>query len=498
MVMDFFAMFYSVIMRKKTIMVPEKLNLELTVQNNPTDFKFDFEYAYSLLHQILIGTCFKISKVKDWKNFKESKPIRLYMLRRSSALLQRNRHDYNKYLDFLYLNNIIWRSPYSENVCRGYQLAPAYFSEKVRFIEIYDRKVISILAPKDNDDKKDHHPLNKWFDSKLKIESQEALMTLNSIFEETLNWKKYLSSCLNVMGIENGDYYFSRRSYTDDRFHSTFSGIPKTLRPFLSYDGKRLGEVDISSSVPFFLYYHLLTFLEGNKRVNQQYFDKFFQNDKFYKNALRRTKLKVKLDEGEVLQFGRVLLEGNFYKQFMNVVTEDYYERNGWKILNRRYNKSEEDKISILKKCLLSSINAKKNQYQDTQEIFRELYPTIYKFLTTLKDRNYLNSKNRKKLLAIFNGNEKRLKKKFQKHKKAAHLFLQTESFFMLDVVARTLNKKHSKVPFFTLHDCIVTTEENLEFLESFMKETFTVTIGFAPNFKSKKFSPQQDLQDVC
>jgi hypothetical protein len=109
-----------------------------------------------------------------------------------------------------------------------------------------------------------------------------------------------------------------------------------------------------------------------------------------------------------------------------------------------------------------------------------------------------LNSKNRKKLLAIFNGNEKRLKKKFQKHKKAAHLFLQTESFFMLDVVARTLNKKHSKVPFFTLHDCIVTTEENLEFLESFMKETFTVTIGFAPNFKSKKFSPQQDLQDVC
>jgi hypothetical protein len=45
-------------------------------------------------------------------------------------------------------------------------------------------------------------------------------------------------------------------------------------------------------------------------------------------------------------------------------------------------------------------------------------------------------------------------------------------------VVARTLNKTQSTV--FTLHDCIVTTEENLEFLESFMKETFTVTIGFA------------------
>jgi hypothetical protein len=46
------------------------------------------------------------------------------------------------------------RTNFSENVCRGFQLDPAYFSEKVRFIEISDRKVISILAPKDNDDKK--------------------------------------------------------------------------------------------------------------------------------------------------------------------------------------------------------------------------------------------------------------------------------------------------------------------------------------------------------
>jgi hypothetical protein len=36
-----------------------------------------------------------------------------------------------------------------------------------------------------------------------------------------------------------------------------------------------------------------------------------------------------------------------------------------------------------------------------------------------------------------------------------------------------------------------VTTEENLEFLESFMKETFTVTMGFA-QFQIKKFSPSR------
>jgi hypothetical protein len=36
-----------------------------------------------------------------------------------------------------------------------------------------------------------------------------------------------------------------------------------------------------------------------------------------------------------------------------------------------------------------------------------------------------------------------------------------------------------------------VTTEENLEFLESFMKETFTVTIGFA-QISNQKFSPHR------
>jgi hypothetical protein len=69
MVMDFCLVLFN--NYEKTIMVPEKLNLELIVQNNPTDFKFDFDYAYSLIHQILKDTSYKISKVKDWEDFKQ-------------------------------------------------------------------------------------------------------------------------------------------------------------------------------------------------------------------------------------------------------------------------------------------------------------------------------------------------------------------------------------------------------------------------------------------
>jgi hypothetical protein len=59
----------------------------------------------------------------------------------------------------------------------------------------------------------------------------------------------------------------------------------------------------------------------------------------------------------------------------------------------------------------------------------------------------------------------------------------------MLDVVAGHLTRS-TQSTVFTLHDCIVTTEENLEFLESFMKETFTVTIGFAQISNLKVQSP--------
>ena len=59
----------------------------------------------------------------------------------------------------------------------------------------------------------------------------------------------------------------------------------------------------------------------------------------------------------------------------------------------------------------------------------------------------------------------------------------------MLDIVARKLNNDlKGKVPVFTLHDCIITTEENLEFVESFMKNTLTEALGFTPKMKSKVF----------
>jgi hypothetical protein len=63
------------------------------------------------------------------------------MLKKLKDITTKGRHII--LLDFLHKNNIIWRTNFSERFVEDFQLVS---SEKVRFIEISDRKVISILA----------------------------------------------------------------------------------------------------------------------------------------------------------------------------------------------------------------------------------------------------------------------------------------------------------------------------------------------------------------
>lgn len=482
-----FAVPKNKIMFKKLIIVPEKLNLEQFLIENPAEFDFNIDYGYAILHQILIETSYKIDEVKDWKNFKTYKRVFDYALRRSSSFMQLKFKPYDKHLNYFYAKNILWRQPYSEGVCRKYQLAPKYFAEKVRFVEITDRKIINIFFI-EKEDNMSYYPLNKWLDSKLQIDTKSALESLNSTFEGDVDWGYYLTRCRAVLGIANTHYYFSRNEFTDDRFHSSFTSIPKDVRKYLSYNGNPLGEVDISASVPFFLYCQLLYLVDDGQRINLAFFDNFFKKNRLYSNALNITKSKVKLDKEEIMRFGETLLNGTFYQEIMTHFDDNYYEKHSVYVLNRAFDNSDEDRKVIAKKMILSSINSRNYQHKETKEFLKAIYPTIMQFLEVFKTRRYLNESVKKKLQKKLIICEEKLKEKFQQHKKVPHLLLQTESYFMLDVLVRKLNKRYSKMPFFTLHDCIVTTEENIEFLEEFMVETFIETIGFSANFKSQNF----------
>jgi hypothetical protein len=169
---------------------------------------------------------------------------------------------------------------------------------------------------------------------------------------------------------------------------------------------------------------------------------------------------------------------------------DDYFINTAKHELKRNYDFSEQDKIAILKKRMLSWANAKNKHFLKEQAVFKQLYPTIYQFIKVFKERKYLPTEGavRKKAEKMLSNDKSIVKEVFQQHKKISHLFLQSESFIMLDLVVQKLNKSKSKIPFFTLHDCIVTTKKNVEELNQFMKDTFTFVIGFSPEFKTKIF----------
>jgi hypothetical protein len=469
-------------MKNKIIFIPENLDLEQLTINKPPNFEFDYEYAYFLVYEIIKDSNPLLYKIKDWSNFYKNKSVKKYMLRRSSTILQQKRHDYSKYINYLYFNNILWRDNYSENVCRGYQLAPEYFGKPVKFIKLFKLKNIKLtnLKSKNNGD---YSPLNKWFDNRLSIEIDCACKDLNSMLNIDSSYYDYIRDCIVVSNIYNGNFNYSRKRYSDDRLHSEFTRFPKKIRKYLRYDNQILGEVDISSSVPFFLYYHLLALIDSDK-INKEEYLKFFKFPRLYSNALKKTKALVKLDSNEVEKFGLEITRGNYYSQFLDSFNDDYYSKASKSLFGKNFNFTQEEKLLIVKKNMLSWANAREKSYKKEQEVFKQFYPSIHQFLTVFKKRRYLPREGnvRKKI-------EKKnydLKKDFQQHKKVAHLLLQSESYFMLEILAKRLNKSKSKIPFFTLHDCIVTIKEKIEELNSFMIETFKIYIGFSPNFKTK------------
>lgn len=271
--------------------------------------------------------------------------------------------------------------------------------------------------------------------------------------------------------------------------HSEFTRFPKKLRKYLRYDNQVLGEVDVSASVPFFMYYHLLAIVDSSK-INMEVYEAFFKKPRFYQSAFDITKRMVELNPLEVDKFGSEILKGEYYKQFIPFFDDEYYISVANHELKRNYNYSDEDKLQIIKKRMLSWVNAREKHYLPEQDVFKKLYPSIYNFISVFKKRRYLPGEGavRKKAEKMLEKGNDKFAEKFQQHKKISHFFLQSESHIMLDNVARKLNKSRSRIPFFTLHDCIVTTKENIVELKQFMKDTFTYVIGFSPNFKSKIF----------
>jgi hypothetical protein len=68
-----------------------------------------------------------------------------------------------------------------------------------------------------------------------------------------------------------------------------------------------------------------------------------------------------------------------------------------------------------------------------------------------------------------------------------SYLLQRTEAYLMLNNVCKNLSEKHPKIPFFTIHDSLITTVSNLTVVEEIMTDTITNITGKTVIVKKKE-----------
>ena len=231
----------------------------------------------------------------------------------------------------------------------------------------------------------------------------------------SIDSEKYNAYSYSLQELKHRRY----RSLIDDnnRMHHNISNLASVFRKHLHIDNKPLGQIDITNSQPLFLYIHL-TGIEG-------------------------------IDKQELIRYGETCLKGNFYEAIAN--------KCGFKLTDQRR--------KVFKQRVFASIFFGKH-YQlstDVEQAFKELYPTIYNYITVMKQEN--------------------------SYKVISHILQKSEAEFIYKAITY-IDKKTGlhKVPLLAIHDCIVTTQENLNTVCELLKEYFILQLDIMPALKVEAY----------
>lgn len=291
----------------------------------------------------------------------------------------------------------------------------------------------------------------KTFDSYQNL--RELLFTLvNRTQRKRKNKIETYVTLLNLIGGYKGtlediknEKYKPNLSPSNCRYYTTIVGLKRELRKFLSVNGEELVEVDIKSSQPFILSTILnrnfSTSTEDGYNVHTIYpelYDNFKISEKFSPHSEDKTEYVSGVwftpNSLENLQnFTNYNFHEDFYNYILNNGSLEYYNEkrnkklNGMTrsdikdfIMNYLFDRNELNKLNNLKGELINSL-------------FPELWDVIGQF------------------------------HRFYTKTTFSYLLQRTESYLVLNRVCGHINENYPRIPFFTIHDSVLTTPKYSE-----------------------------------
>ncbi|WP_294271483.1 hypothetical protein [uncultured Chryseobacterium sp.] len=139
----------------------------------------------------------------------------------------------------------------------------------------------------------------------------------------------------------------------------------------------------------------------------------------------------------DVISFNQIVTSGRFYENFGKLLKE-----NG-ELIGIPDEKIKEKVKEIIFTTFFSKNSA--IRYRNVIKLFKRTFPNVYKVISTIKKGQ---------------------------HNTLAVILQNLEADIILNNVCKKLDKNHPEVPLFTLHDSVITTEDNVELVEKTIQQT--------------------------
>ncbi|MBP2619111.1 hypothetical protein [Chryseobacterium jejuense] len=415
-----------------TLYLPKKLDIDSILRKNKPDFIYNRDKFVYILHLIYAIPAQKKKAIEEYTGYTSI----------SKKILGSIIKDYRKYIDYLKEQNIIEEDNYIVGLkCGGLRFSEKYRS-KLKPVDItkwtliknlqYLRKEINQKATTEL------YFLKKWLEnldvdiSKARdyLSRELAKDELNGIGHSLVRYNSRLLPIERLSAKNNISFFVDN---TAGRLHTPITQLKSELRKHLKWKGKVLYSVDISNSQPYLL----------QSLMNVELFERCNMTDRInaVNPAIDTARLKNLIasisSKKDVISFNQIVTSGRFYENFGKLLKE-----------NGELIGIPDEKIKEKVKEIIFTTFFSKNtaiRYRNVIKLFKRTFPNVYKVISTIKK---------------------------DQHNTLAVILQNLEADIILNNVCKKLDKKHPEVPLFTLHDSVITTEDNVELVEKTIQQT--------------------------
>lgn len=256
---------------------------------------------------------------------------------------------------------------------------------------------------------------------------------------------KYNPYKISIDYIHEKNFYFKVDNVAG-RVHTNITNLPKELRQFLSYNGQSLINIDISNSQPFLFNILIQNYFETKQP--KTYFS--FNSNSFsnFSNTSTSQLPTYKNISPYVVQFEDV-------KKYVELTSEGKFYEYVMKEGGVKKNKRAEFKKRLFGTVFFCNPSDRYN-YKEAK-LFNKLFPNVYEIIGNYKKEDY-------RQLAI----------KLQR----------AEAKIMINKVCRRIAEEKPEIFIATIHDSILTTEDNKNYVCDVILSEFEINFNLKPSIK--------------